>query len=312
MRAVYDLKVSPPTFDFLKFLVQAAMWRDKHHPQERIDLYIVPGPRGGFRDDPLPPDIEMRRRMLVQVVFSSCLLMRDVRPILCAARKEGPDTAHFPECYRASQPSSSYQLMPIVKAHEQGERVESLKAPDAGLRIADMILKGRTNVVPLVLREAAYWPARNSDMAEWFRFASFLDDEGYVPLFVRDAANQYKPIEVYGSGVGWETCPLATGDVLVLSALLERAPMSFFVNGGTALLAQLNHHVRFCVSKMIVPSCPSATEGFFKGAGYTIGKDFPGHTDNVIVWGHDYFERLVGAYHEFEKRDAEPMLKGMR
>ena len=39
----------------------------------------------------------------------------------------------------------------------------------------------------LTLREASYFPARNSDLKEWGNFAKSLEAGGYFPIVIRDA-----------------------------------------------------------------------------------------------------------------------------
>ena len=51
-------------------------------------------------------------------------------------------------------------------------------------------LKTRVNgrkIVTLTLREASYFPARNSDLKEWGNFARSLEEGGYFPIVIRDA-----------------------------------------------------------------------------------------------------------------------------
>ena len=72
--AVYDLGVSPPSYDFLSFLAEAERHR-RANGFTHINLMFQPGPMNGFRDDELPPDTATREGMLWRVCAGMARLL---------------------------------------------------------------------------------------------------------------------------------------------------------------------------------------------------------------------------------------------
>ena len=95
--------------------------------------------------------------------------------------------------------------------------------------------------VVITLREAGYWPHRNSNLPEWLRFAEHLKEEGEKVIFVRDTAKAAKPLAEF------LTWPKAALNLDVRMALYERARFCFFVANGPAGLAMFSNvpHVQF-------------------------------------------------------------------
>src|SRR5438552_1800804 len=81
LTAVYDLAVSPPTYDFVGFLLAAEEAR-MARGLEAIDFLIAPGPEHGFRRDHLPPrDPAVRRVMLDGIVVPMVALLPSARGV---------------------------------------------------------------------------------------------------------------------------------------------------------------------------------------------------------------------------------------
>lgn len=80
--------------------------------------------------------------------------------------------------------------------------------------------------VTITLRECSYWPHRNSRMGEWMQFAKYLKRNGERVIFVRDTAKANEPID------GFETCPVASTDLVKRCALYQDAKANLFVANG--------------------------------------------------------------------------------
>jgi hypothetical protein len=290
--AFYDLQVSPPTWDFTKFLMRACM--ERGNEREPVQVVVVPGPKGGFRDDTFPPDLEMRRQMLRQVVLRYCDLLPWVTANVCAtrdeaavmledARREGAST--LPDAYRLDAPVSTYNEALLIRAHHAGRRLPRLRALGAQDAIVARRLGAHRPVV-CVLRECAYWPERNSDLAIWASFGRWLRDEKRRRvIFIRDVA------QIGQDFAELETWHDATGDIALLYALMARAEMTYGVTHGTMALAWWS-------------AVPYRTFGWW----YTVNGMLPQVTqfpwageDQRLVWVAETFETLAAS---FEEREA--------
>lgn len=299
MIAFYDLHCSPPTFDFVKFLVMASCNRE---PGERLHVKILPGPKEGFRNDFLPPDIPWRRKMLENVVVRACDLIEncDVQKIqrgeAAYTIEHSLTTKIFPFNYHPANPMPQYGDREVHDRLKAGENMRVLRAPREAIERAERIAGGR-KIVTIITRECEYWEDRNSQIDAWGDFADYLYNKTeYDPIIVRDALFADRPIN------GLETCPEASNDICILSALLEISEMSFSVWGGTSLLMKLNDRVEnYGIVKINVESCPSANLRWLMGLGLSKGQNMPGAKPGQILrWVDDTTDNIIEAFHDIE------------
>ena len=128
LMAFYDLASSPPTYDFVSFLVAAERRRIELGAAE-IAVVIVPGPDHGFRLDHLPPrDPHVRRAMLRQIVVAMCGLLPscadctvcDSRDQAGEIRSHCRETNVFPAGWMPGNRTSHYGTVHMVAAYRAG------------------------------------------------------------------------------------------------------------------------------------------------------------------------------------------------
>jgi hypothetical protein len=286
MTAVYDLGVSPPTYDFLSFLVEAERYRRKHG-YDHIDLMFQPGPMHGFRDDDLAPDVTGRQDMLWRVMVPMARLLPAVRNIMVGrARSETPGNDIFPEGYGQTTPKAHYATAYL----KGGEPM--LRSSDAARR--HVASRFKQPYATISLREASYWPDRNSNKPEWARVAQWLTDHS-LPVVVVPDTN--------GTGLeGFTEFTPACFDVDLRAALYEGAVINLGVlNGPMSLLAYLN--ARYLIVKVNVETAVAATTAFLAAHGFKDGDDFGGN--GRMIWKPDTFENIVAELQEFAVQPKE-------
>jgi uncharacterized Rossmann fold enzyme len=269
--AVYDLSLSPASWDFIPWLVRAEMAR-KRSGFKKLAVSFLPGPKNGFRDDPLP-DYD-KRQILENVMRPAIALIGAV---------EGKATAGW---------RSGYTVNQIVEDSNKGEAVPVFSAPQWARDKIAAQLKNRTPVV-IVLREAQHWPKRNSNMADWLKFAAELGDV----IFVRDTAKADEPLE------GFHTHPEASRDINVRLALYEHASVVMGVNNGPMTILEFMN-VPFLQFKKTVPDYPpSAREWIEKFIGIPFGGQHPWHNAKQrIVWADDTYAAIKQAYIDLHRQ----------
>lgn len=205
MPAIYDLSRAPPTYDFLTWLVRAAMtWRKLQYG--RLKVRIEPGPNEGFRNDGLPPDLPMRRQMLETVV-------RAAIPRIGADESDaGPRLEPH-----------GYMLHLVVAAARRGEAVPRFRA---SARARESLEPLDRPYATITLRECPYWPERNSNIAAWQTAVERLHDRGYQAIVVPDANHPTRRL------AGAPSMPQAATDMDLRLALYERAALNLGVNNG--------------------------------------------------------------------------------
>lgn len=281
LTACYDLGVSPPTYDFLSFLIEAERYR-RANGFDLIDIIFQPGPMHGFRDDELPPDVETRKGMLWRVCVGMARLLPSVRNIDIKQTRWNVTGDVFPEGYEEQRPKSHYATgflkngEPILKASETARRQIAMRFSKPYATIS--------------LREAQYWPDRNSNREEWAKVADWLSANGIQPVIVPDTN---------GPGFdGHEEFTPASFDVDLKAALFEGAVINLGVlNGPMSLCAFLE--CRYLIFKIVVESAPASSTAFLTAHGFNEGDGFGGN--GKLIWKEDTALNIIAELGEFAK-----------
>lgn len=284
MTAIYDLSVSPPTYDFFSFLLAAENRRilNRFPMHGGIDLVIVQGPDRGFRiDDNLPRDVDMRRMMLQNVILSGAQLCASVKSIRWVQKGEAfpMSTVTFPNDWKADDPSRHYGL----KVQVQNMKFPgTLRAPEWARDYVDRKF-GPEPFVTFTLRTAKHWPERNSNRDEWLSAARIIRQQMKV-LWLDDTEE------------GGGDFPEAFNPALRM-ALYERAVDNYGVNNGPMWLALTNCDVRAWVLRVAENEYATTNPEFFEQMGLPKGSQ-PRNPNHRLIWGPDTADAIVSAFHE--------------
>lgn len=258
MIAVYDLKVSPPTFDFTGFLISAERARILRGARG-MQIVIVPGPNHGFRQDHLPPhDPAERRRMLDNIVKPMCKLLPSVISVEEKTAEE-VGIADFPFGWAAHRRYPHYGTDKMAQAW---------KADCFPLTAGPV--KKNEDLVTITLRDT-YHPTRNSNRPAWAKLAAQLWSVGKRVRVIGqdDLPNAYARAGVYAS-----------------------AGLNLFVNNGPAWMAAAMRDVPCIIFKMCAKGAPCVSPSFFEGIGFPVGSQI-GRKGHRIVWKDDEEETLI-------------------
>jgi len=301
--AFYDLTCAPPTWDYAKFLVRVLLERQGDEP---VTVWVFPGPKAGFRDDRLPPDLPMRQQMLEQVVLRYGSLYPGVETRYVPDRREAEQVwaeqtqqarLVWPGGYTPAAPRSHYQSPQVHQEIAAGRRRPvPLRIHPEWRTWADGVVGGR-RCVALVLRECAYWPSRNSDLSAWAAFAAHLRSRGVTPLIVRDTSRASEPF------LDFETVPMASYDLRLLAALTQAVEVSFWVLNGPGALVWYGNPAPYRCLKLVTTGAPCVSPDFQAAA--MIGPDgrLPWATpDQRFLAQPDTLETLTAAWDEWTWR----------
>lgn len=270
LNCVYDLAVSPPTFDFVSFLVACEIERI-HKKEDSIKVYIVSGPDNGFRKDNLPPrDPELRWRMLGTIVVPMCQLLPSCSGVDGVEAHEVE--AHFPRLWSKFNRVPCYGTKLIMSAAKHG-----LCPLTIGERIKD------ENLITITLRQAHYWPSRNSNVEAWHAAAQHLQDKGYEVRIIPDEATVKRPGFIYDKE--------AEFDLIRRSRLYERARLNLFVNGGPGTMALAMKNVRALRFMPLTDKAPCSSANFWEQIGYPVGTQV--REDHRFVWANDDEKTII-------------------
>lgn len=280
LTAVYDLAVSPPTYEFLSFLCAAEKAR-LQHGHTYLDVVFMPGPKDGFRDDALPPSLEERHSMLHRICVSACRLLPSVRTVTVRADRQPVSGTIFPDGWTVLTPVSHYGMQWVVEGLPQALR-------------ATEYAKKRVRYTPrsyitITLRQSSYWPERNSNLHEWTAAARVLQARGYEVVWVPDT-------DTSDSIMSW--------DIDFRLALYEGAACNLMIANGPLMLAVLST-VPYLAFKMVTEACPSTTPEFMRQHGYDVGFQFS--ANGRCIWKEDTCDTIVDAVEDYlNAADSRP------
>jgi hypothetical protein len=326
--AFYDLEVEPVTFDFLWFLAAAEATR-RRRGLDRIQVVIVPGHVGGLREEEAEygriVDQEARRWRLQNILIpavsvlpgSPGLAVLGDRAEAHRYRDWAGDRV-YPARYEPSLPTC-HRVADVLTA--EGD-VGSFRATAQSHRYVQEWLQPRAagrRVVTITLREYAYMPDRNSNVAAWVAFARRLDPSRYFPVFLPDAEQALKD---RATDLG--DLPIFMPAVFTLGlrmALYEEAWVNLGINNGPVSLCWLNSRVRYISFKLMTPSVPQTTEAVYRERGFNLYQPLPfAREGQRWVWEEDdlsvierefaaFGSHLLGgvSYAATSARDSQPM-----
>jgi tetratricopeptide (TPR) repeat protein len=252
LHAVYDLAVSPASFDILSFLVEA----NRHARQcsiARIQVLIVPLAADAHRLFDLHDSTQDAWR-ISNILIPSCGLLPAVHGLTVASSRDQAQsilsdvpTSHiFPDDYTVAVPRAHHHTAwPVIAAH-MGANLQHMRATSEARRYARQWLDARAGgrkAVILTLREAQYTPRRNSNIDEWLKFAELLERAGYFPVIVRDTDRALDlPDERFGR---FTLCAEAAFNLDLRLALYEECHIAAFVSNGPSTPCYFDRDVRY-------------------------------------------------------------------
>ncbi len=263
----YDLGRAPSSWDFLQFLINAKI---------RFDSFAVTFKNGRRMDN--MPKTDAQRAALFENVIKPALRLID------ATESAAPSTRKM-----------SYFQFKAVNAARKGRTIPRWKVPEDVLAECKTWLNGRSPYV-ITLREADYFPERNSNLDAWMEFAKSLDDV----IFIRDTAKADEPLP-------FETCPRASKDLLFRAALMSLAKCNFLVANGPVILVEYME-APWLMFKPLTPELPDYKPGqpdwWKANIGVPVGEQFPwANSQQRIIWRQDDLKSIQDAWSNFNLQE---------
>jgi hypothetical protein len=277
LTAVYDMQVSPPTYEVFSFLAEAEKYRSQNG-FACIDVVFAPGPIHGFRDDGLPPSPEERAAMLHRICVGGTRLLTTVRNVHVMKQRAHLTGDFFPPDWTNDRPRFHYGPRFQKNGHPCLEAT-----PSAREAIRRRFGGPYTTIT---LREAEYWPARNSNRAAWYALARELQWMGMPAVIVPDT---------YGAGLqGHQNLPQASWDVDLRLALYEGAALNLgVVNGPMVLCMFAAKRPPYIIFQKPDETSPGTQESFMMAQGFKPGDAYT--PNGWALWEDDTPENVLRA-----------------
>lgn len=263
----YNITKSPVSFDFLTWLMDAEQTRIREGAPGPLKVGFWFGRDGktGMSGSP------GRQTMLDKVCRPGMELIGAVEDPIATYGK-------FKEFF---------SFKDIVNASKAGEPVPKFHT--------DREIDIEPGYITITLREAEYWPHRNSRIHEWTRFANYLKSKGERVIFVRDTSKADESIE------GFEIYPEASKDLITRMALYQKAKCNMFVSNGPVTLAYFSDVPFLKFLELDDQGAYNAGKSTYwkECVGLLPEEQFPWCSDKQrIIWKPDMYTNLVLAWNE--------------
>ena len=313
--AVYDLGLSPITFDVMNFFVFANLWTSRagfggYH------VVFAHGPDDGFRNL-TPKDMALDRdekiwRLRHILIQHAHIARRCVGVSVVPSRVELTrllQTLHpqqvFPPNYTVKKPTRLFMLPQLLENTPTGEELAAFDATPGAMRKVKAWLTRNapgSRLVSLTLRTSNTETDRNSNLAAWCEAAYRIQKTGCTPVIVPDTdlviegreRELFGDLPVYGP---------AAIDLELRVALYRRAWLNLADNGGPAFLNYFMADPRILcflpVAKLpeVVQITGRGVDRMAELLGVKVGESFPFATPvSRFVWKPDTVENIMDAF----------------
>lgn len=291
----YDLAKCPPTYDVVSFLLALEQERIRRG-EESIEIDILPGPVGGFRDDNLwPRSIEMRRHLLNKIVVPMCGMLPSCRRV----------TVHEGRPPKA-KPSVGYGLYSM-------QFKNFVHAIESGIRplCHNSQFNYDPSLVTLTLRECEHWPERNSKVDEWVKAAIAIRSMGRNTRvrIVRDARMADQLIYIPPTSAAMPeitTVPDASHDLETRAKLYRSAACNIFVSNGPAWFAMAIDAPALILRPATEGTHRLAGSANMRRNGIPYGGQIRGSPSHQrLVWEDDIAANIVDAFRDFNRTNGK-------
>lgn len=295
LTVVYDLDVSPASYDFLIFLMHAEQYRVRNQYPAMIIMFM-PGSDNGFRKDGMVTQLNERKQMLNQVLIPACKLLSSVVGVISPPYRVGvADEDVFPVNYHVDKCKKlAYLNYGILQEMALGQDPVNWEIPQYAQDIVKELDDGR-QIVTINLRENPDYPSRNSNLQAWDRFVHRLDKSKYRPVVVRETNYIGQPLEGFRDALRFDA---ASVDLMTRAALYKIAACNMFVPCGTAMLS-LFQNTRTCMLKVIDENVRSTSAKWAKDK-CAMSPKFPSPPfctqNHRYYWVNDTTENITDAF----------------
>jgi len=307
--AFFDFEVCPVTFDFVNFLCMANAERERQNC-DWFRVVVLPGSVEGFRMRNSQYSAEHKRYRVRNIVQAGCALHPNCCGFqICISRADALHVERaaegrvFPVHYQVERPFGFYNWGATNEMFESGYHLPTLQSNRNTLGLVSRWLEkncGGRDAVVITLRECDYEKPRNSNLAEWRKFADKLDKDRFCPVFVRDQATAMDPLPPLLQGM--VTCKEAPWNLEFRMALYELAYASLIVNNGPWLIGLFNPSVNSLSIKILTETLKLTSKKYLEDLGFVVGQNLPFMAENqVLVWKDDSFDNIQAAFDGLNK-----------
>jgi hypothetical protein len=309
--AVYDISVSPMSYDFAFFLAAAELFALNNKKNTFIVLFAP------HDDDCI---VDKKSQHVVDGESLKWRFENIILPLLsiypaCIGHSIIPKRSGiseaikgkflYPEFYSDSFPTADYYRDIFTSKN----KFFGLSASIQGKRYVESWKKNNKitgKIVTITLRRNPWDPLRNSKVDEWVKFAQFIREKGFTPVFIPDTDASFIHDPRLDEFIVFEAPCWNLG---IRMALYEGVDLNFFTANGPASIAQLNKKAASIIMKQLVPNSEVAIPEVFEKRGVSLGQrtyDIFENQFQILSWEDDSFEHIREEFNRFLAERDKP------
>lgn len=274
LNACYDLTIGRTQFDVTAFLVYMEASR-KGMREGYTDINLTIAPRSAVQGT--------QRNWLYNICIPMCGMLPSVKAI--TVLDDMPDMDMWGKNFPVGGCNSRFYGLDLL--------VQGIAGAGRCLR-PKLEFPKNDNLVTITLREASYWPTRNSNVEEWKKAALKIMNHGYDVVFVRDTEKAEQTLDPFPIN------PAASIDLEHRAALYRSSYCNMFVSNGPVGLA-LIIDAPFIMLRPFNDELGSAySRNYLRDRGLEDQfPDCPKH--QRIVWEDDTCANIVRSFEEWAR-----------
>ncbi|WPZ32321.1 hypothetical protein T8K17_13840 [Thalassobaculum sp. OXR-137] len=313
--AIYDLSVSPVTFDVMNFFVLANLWAMRAGAAGYHVIFTA-GPGGQFRDltpkdKSLDTDEKIWRLRHIMAthahIAKRCLgvSLYDRRDDFGQMLRAIHPSQLFPPGYTQSDPKIPFMLADLFAQNPTAEELDTFAPHPSATRKVDAWLERyapRGRPVSLTLRSSTIETRRNSNTPDWLEAAARIRARGFDPIVLPDTDLVTAGLDLGAFG-DIPSYPLGAIDLELRAALYSRCLINLADNGGPAFI---NYFMADSSAVCFLPveKLPEAVTFHGRGLdrmaellGVAPYESFPGATPaRRFIWKPDTLDNIMDAF----------------
>ena len=309
----YDLNCNPITFDFAYFLVGAEVFA-KQNGKSKLFIWFVQKNKDSIKDeeylkhvDEGSQDWRINNVLLPLARMHTAYAGYGILPQGTSVNKYIKRDLIYPEGFCENySPRFNYKDLKdsIGLSTYRGFQI-SLQGQKY-INSWKNYSKIRSPIVSITLRNYGFDPSRNSNIKEWAKFADWVSQRGYTPVFIPDVDTCWEPDNGLGAYLVFtEAC----WNLEIRMAFYNSCFVSFFYSNGLAACAILNKNIRCISMHPIISDSLVANEKAYTTNVMTIGDRTAnfGESFQWSSWKRDSFENIKSEFLEFENQFSDQL-----
>ncbi|GAA6185395.1 hypothetical protein [Aliiglaciecola sp. NS0011-25] len=306
LTVVYDLRISPPTYDILTFLVKCKLVANEKN-LSALNVIVCPGDKGGFRDNIDFFSLDEMNHRLTNLLIPLIKLIDPAASLhLCSDRRQARNifqaSQHrFPTDHNFSQPIGRhhfYELFPYIDSKTDHQLVCSSEFYKSKVfKWFDDNNINHQKSITITLRESTAHIERNSNLAVWRDVSEKLNVLGYSVVIVRDTETALEPL-------GWGNVtefPEASLNVFLRTALYQTSWLNLAVSNGAGVLCFLSKGCNYIYFGMYQEACTATTYEHLEKIGIVKDKNQikGAQGDQYLSWLDVTSENVLSEVHKY-------------